>query len=158
MEKNPMTKVNIAMKLPFANLSAAKICTILVLVVLTGCTVAPWERDFWHPPAATGIAPITGDAPHPTIKRLDGSSSQWRELGEVPERPVPPNTIEEQAQALAILAAERDAALTVRDSAPAAEPTGQPLSADKIIVPEDKDAPQVPPEVQLSDDPQGSAP
>lgn len=154
-----MTKVNIATKSLFANHRAAKICTILVLVVLTGCTVAPWERDFWHPPAASGIAPITSGEPHPTIKRLDGSSSQWRELGEVPERPAPPNTAEEQAQALAILAAERDAALTVRAGAPVAEPADKKtLSADKIMVPNDQDAPQVPPEVQLSDDPQGSAP
>lgn len=67
----------------------AKVGALLLLAFLSGCTAAPWEHDFWSPPAATGAAPIHEGPVYP-IRRAEGKVDEWPNLGDVPARePVP---------------------------------------------------------------------
>ncbi len=94
---------------------------LLFCVLLAGCTVGPWDKAFWNPPSATGIAPITSGPSYP-IKRIDGTSSNWPNLGDVPEKPAKPNTEAEQAAAVAALNAQREAAQKLANPSAAPQP------------------------------------
>lgn len=75
--------------------SLAKAGALILLAVLCGCTAAPWEHDFWVPPAATGAAPITEGPIYP-IRRAEGNAEEWPNLGDVPEREPLPRTLADQ--------------------------------------------------------------
>lgn len=113
--------------------SFAKAGALLLLAVLCGCTAAPWEHDFWVPPAASGAAPITEGPSYP-IRRAEGNAEEWPNLGDVPDREPMPRTLADQQakqrelEAIRASAQAADAVLrTPLDRAPA-RATTQDLS------------------------------
>lgn len=109
-----------------------------LLLALPGCTAAPWERDFWHPPAAKGADPIKGQA-YP-IQRASGEDmgDKWPNLADVPaklDNPLPEADANAQ---LSQLAAERDGAAGQAAA-------GAARSSSDLTVP--SQAPSTPPEL-----------
>ncbi len=89
----------------------ANLLLLLSLTVTTGCTVGPWEAEFWQPPPASGVVPIEGGKSYP-ISRAAGLDSGWPNLADVPERQEPPLTPEHAQAELEALSADRSAAST----------------------------------------------
>lgn len=94
---------------------------------LCGCTLGPWEKDFWHPPAAHGAAPIADGPTHPIPRATGDNLQKWPKLGTVPERPAPPATAAEIAAQTNALEADRAAAAAPQPAtASPAQNTGDP--------------------------------
>jgi hypothetical protein len=80
-----------------------------VLLALSACTVGPWERAFWHPPAASGTAPIESGKTYP-IARAEGQATGWPNLADVPARETAPFTPEQVTSETLGLEADRASA------------------------------------------------
>jgi hypothetical protein len=84
----------------------ANVALLLLLLALPACTVGPWQKEFWQPPAASGIVPIESGKSYP-ITRATGEGQGWPNLADVPARePVPLGAAQADA-ALAELVADR---------------------------------------------------
>ena len=122
----------------FAN---PRIVIILCLFALAGCTAGPWQREFWHPPAASGVAPLADGAKTYPIPRLGETKGEWPVLGDVPARPPRPEVdVAAQQQALASDKAEAETAAAAARTASSPEGAARPVVS--ALQP-----PTVPPEV-----------
>ena len=108
------------MKLILTNSGVTANCLLaLGLLALPGCTYAPWERDFWHPPAASGAAPIEEGQAYPMTRATGENLPQnWPNLGDVPARTAAPVSETEEAEMLLELESDRRSATEVKTSQP----------------------------------------
>lgn len=87
------------------NKALANSLLALIVLALPACTVAPWEHDFWHPPAATGVVPIADGSSYPVTRASgEGLGDNWPNLADVPEKvanPLPAATAGTQLDELA---------------------------------------------------------
>jgi len=128
---------------------AANLFLASLLLALPACTAGPWEREFWHPPAATGVAAIENGPIYP-IERAAGTQSQWPNLADVPARqpvPVDQAVVTQDMQELQKdRAAAQGADAIVRQSAPAASVGATTPAAGAIVIPQT--SPETPPEIE----------
>lgn len=106
----------------------------IIILALPACTVGPWEKEFWSPPAASGAAPIEGQA-YP-IRRATGEGSGWPNLGDIPMRQAAPLSAADEARELQALTADRASGQALAASAAAPAPAAPRSSTSgEIAVP-----------------------
>jgi hypothetical protein len=107
----------------------ANLLLAVILLALPACTVGPWEKEFWHPPAATGVAPIEGQS-YP-LRRAAGEFESWPDLADVPARQPAPLSAADEARELQALTADRAsgqaqaAAVALAPAAPRSSTSGE---------------------------------
>lgn len=94
----------------------AKRFLLICPIFLTACTIGPWEKEFWSPPAAHGAAPIQDGSNYPIQRATGETDAKWPKLGEVPDRPNPPLTEQEIATQMEQLEKDRQKATTLKET------------------------------------------